>query len=233
MLVIFAIISLLIALLLPAVQRSSSGGRREQCKNNLKQLGLALHAYHEKYGSFPPAYFVDAHGNPAHSWRVLILPFIDQQDLYDQYRFDEPWNGPNNSRLAEKIVPLFNCPGARDKAIPRSTMTSYVAVIGPATAWPGERSARLDEIDDGSSETLLLVEAANSGIHWMEPRDLSVLQMVQTINAKSGQGISSVHIGGAHVLLCDGAVRFMTENLSADSVRALLTRSAGDSPGEF
>jgi prepilin-type processing-associated H-X9-DG protein len=208
--------------------------RRTQCRFNLNQIGMALHNYHDKYGSFPPAYVADENGRPMHSWRVLLLPFIEETALYEKYRFDEPWNGPHNKKLADTILPIFNCPsdehGGTGNA---STMTNYVVVVGAETAWPENGATAFKDFTDGLSKTLLVVEVANSGIHWMEPRDLQVLQMAPTVNAKSGQGISSPHTGGAQVLFADGHVQFITENLSADDLRALLTRHAGDTAAEF
>src|SRR6516165_2689000 len=84
--------------------------KRGQCKNNLMNIGLALHNYHDQFGSFPPACVADENGRPMHSWRVLILPFLDQTPLYNQYRFDEPWDGPNNKKLADTILAVYNCP---------------------------------------------------------------------------------------------------------------------------
>ena len=110
LLVVIAIIAVLIALLLPAVQQAREAARRSACKNNLKQIGLALHNYHNAYGSFPPAFVPDAEGHPAHSWRVLLLPYVDGEELYSLYRFDEPWNGPHNSKLADKIPSVYRCP---------------------------------------------------------------------------------------------------------------------------
>ena len=211
-----------------------NASRRSQCKNNLKWIGLALHNYAETYGSFPPAYIADENGRPMHSWRVLILPFLDQAPLYNQYHFDEPWDGPNNSKLASTILAVFNCPsddhGGTGNA---STMTNYVAIVGPETAWPDGRATTFQDISDGTSATLLVVEVANSGIHWMEPRDLHVVQMAPTVNAKSGQGISSRHTAGAHGLIADGAVRFVQESVAAEILRAWLTAHAGDESSNF
>ena len=208
--------------------------RRSQCKNNLKVIGLALHNYHDKYGCFPPAYVADQHGRPMHSWRVLILPFIDQTPLYKTYHFDEPWDGPHNRQLADTILPIFNCPSDEHGGkAPPSTTTDYLAIIGPETAWPEGRAMSFADFKDGTSNTLLVVEVANSGIHWMEPRDLHVLQMAPTINAKAGQGISSRHVGGAHVLIGDGSVRYVSDKTSGDALRAWLTASAGDQTQQF
>ena len=222
------------AFFLPAVQRTRTGARRSQCKNNLKQIGLALYTYHENYDCYPPAFVADAKGRPMHSWRVLLLPYLDQGPLYAEYRFDEPWDGPHNSKLADKIIAVYNCPSedhARDKST--ATMTSYVAVVGPETVWPESGATTIGDIKDGTSNTLMIVEVANSGIHWMEPRDLHAVQMAPTINPKSGQGISSPHIGGAQVLMADGSVRFISEQLTAETIHALLTAHAGEQIEDF
>src|SRR5258707_563040 len=85
-------------LLLPEVSATRKLPRSHQCKNNLKQIGLALRAYHDEWGSFPPAFVADDDGHPIYGWRTLILPQLDQSPIYSAYRFDEPWDGPNNSR---------------------------------------------------------------------------------------------------------------------------------------
>ncbi len=220
--------------LLPAQRGARPAARRSQCKNNLKQIGLALHNYHETFGSFPPAFIADASGRPMHSWRVLILPYLDQAPLYNEYRFDEPWDGPHNRKLGDTVLQVFNCPSEDHggKGGP-SAMTDYVAVVGPETMWPDRGAVALGDVRDGASNTLQVVEVANSGIPWIEPRDLHVVQMAPTINSKSGQGISSRHVGGANALMADGSVRFISENLSAADLLAWLTARAGDVNKDF
>jgi prepilin-type processing-associated H-X9-DG protein len=203
--------------------------RRASCSNNLKNIALALQQYHTNFGCYPPPYIADAKGKPLHSWRVLLLPYLEQKALHKQYRFDEPWDGPNNRKLHNIAVKIFACPSQDDKT-PRCE-TNYVAVIGPKTAWPGGNSAIKDsDIIDGLSNTLLLTEVANSGIHWMEPRDLHVNQMATTINAPRGQGISSHHPGGAHLTFADGAVRYFTNNTPPETIRNFLTRNGKEPP---
>src|SRR3990172_9467251 len=91
------LLGMVVFLLLPGSGRShNAASRRTACKNNLHQIEMALHYYHDKYHCFPPAYVADASGRPLHSWRVLLLPFLEQENLYRQYRFDEPWDGPHN-----------------------------------------------------------------------------------------------------------------------------------------
>lgn len=230
------VVALLVAgyWLTTAVVAAREAARRSNCKGELKQIGLALLNYRDTYGCFPPAYIADAEGRPAHSWRVLILPFLGNAALYNDYRFDEPWDGPHNRTLSTRILlwpdySMYHCPsdlpasGAAD-----ATMTSYVAVIGPDTVWKNAGGVNADEIADGPESTLMVVEVANSGIHWMEPRDLHVLQMAPTINAAGGQGISSRHRGGAHAATVDNSVRFIRDPLPASTLRALLTISGNE-----
>jgi hypothetical protein len=210
------------------VSETRPAARRSQCRNNLKQIALALHNYHDTYGSFPPAYIADENGRPMHSWRVLILPFLESSDLYSKYRFDEPWDGPNNRLLADRMPRVYRCPSETRTDQP-SLMTSYLAVVGPETVWPGDKSRSISDIQDGTSTTLLVVESHNSGIHWMEPRDLHTGQMAREINPLHGQGICSCHPGCAGVVLVDGSVRFLVgDEWTRSDVDALLTVAGGE-----
>src|SRR3954465_14889144 len=125
---------------------SREAARRSVCVNNLKQIGLALRGYHDAYGCFPPAYLADEAGRPMPSWRVLILPWLEQKDIYDLYRFDEPWDGPNNRKLHDMRVSAYACPAN----FRTGRMTSYVAVLGPEAAWRGAGTTRLADIQDGT-----------------------------------------------------------------------------------
>src|SRR5262245_45684456 len=202
--------------------------RRAECTNNMRNILLAMLQYHDSQGEFPPAYIADANGKPMHSWRVLILPYLDQKVLYRTYRFDEPWDGPNNRKLHDIALKIYSCP-SRDEKQPK-TDTSYVVVVGPQTMWPGERSSKVAEITDGLSNTIMLVESHNSGIHWMEPRDLHVLQMPSVTNPQRGQGISSNHKGGANVGFADGSIRYVVNGVPAETIQAALTRSGKEPP---
>jgi type II secretory pathway pseudopilin PulG len=223
-----AVVLLLIALLLPAVQQVR-GGRRYSCTNNLHAIGIALHNYHDMHGCFPPAYIADADGRPMHSWRVLILPLLDEQDLYARYDFNEPWNGPHNALLAAEFptLQIYRCP--EDVG----TGTSYASVVGRHTCWPESKPCRIRDITDGTSNTLLVVEVHDSGIHWMEPRDLHVTQVAPTINPGGGQGISSPHEGGAYVLRAEGSVPFFSDKMPAEDLRLWLERDDGEPTPDY
>ncbi|HEY2251644.1 MAG TPA: DUF1559 domain-containing protein [Planctomycetaceae bacterium] len=215
--------------LLPRVVSRES--RHTPCLTNIRNIGLAVLNYSSSFGTLPPACIADAQGRPMHSWRVLILPFLDQNELYEKYRFDEPWNGPHNSKLHDVIVEVFRCPEDHGRA--RSNQTSYVAVVGPETIWPGDHGLRLDDVTDGLGSTLLVVEIADSGIHWMEPRDLEAASLPLAINPKSGKGISSHHPGLACVAFADGRRRALSEKIKPATLSALLTIRGGEKINDF
>jgi prepilin-type processing-associated H-X9-DG protein len=213
--------------LLPGLDGRGHPARRTECKNHLKQLALAMHNYHDTYGCFPPAYVADKDGQPMHSWRVLLLPFLEFRQLYDEYRFDEPWNGPHNRKLAELSIALFKCPAQND-AKPE---TNYFVVVGPKTIFPGDKTIAIKDITDGTHDTILLVEAVDSGINWLEPRDMSYEEAARGINPKSGWGISSRHDltegGCAQVAFADGSVRFLRDDTDVGQLRRMLERDDG------
>ncbi len=219
---------ILVALLLPAVQQAREAARRSQCKNNLKQIGLALHNYHDVYGSFPPAFVADASGKPMHSWRVLILPYIDQQPLYSQYDFSEPWDGPNNSRLLARMPPVYACPSHPNTGA--NTNTAYAAVFGEHCVFRGAEPVKISDITDGTSNTLIVVEAANAGIPWMKPDDVDIAKH-PTLG--DHDGFSSDHAGGVQGLMGDGSVRFLTQSIAAQTLKALFTRDGNEVVGSF
>ena len=222
---------LAIAFLAPALIDGRTPARKASCSNNLHNIVLALQQYHTDHGSYPPPFIADASGKPLHSWRVLLLPYLEQKAIHRQYRFDEPWDGPNNRKLHNNVLKCFCCPA--DENAYRNAETSYVVVTGPKTPWRGANSFFRDaDILDGLSNTILLVEIANSGIHWMEPRDLHINQMPMTINAARVQGISSHHPGGALAADAAGGIRFLTNDTSPQTLRALLTAVGKEPPGQ-
>ncbi len=199
--------------------------RRSQCINNLKQIGLGLQNYADAYGCFPPAYLTDENGKPMHSWRVLILPFLAQQALYDQYDFNEPWNGPHNSLLAKPMPSIFRCPSGTAN---KGATTNYVAIVGPETMWQADHGAKFSEIKDGTPMTIAVVEAAGAKINWMEPRDLPFSAVLQGINAKQGGGIASAHPGVVIALFADGHTQTLSETTPIDVLKALCTKAGGE-----
>jgi hypothetical protein len=219
------VVGILVALLLPAVQAAREAARRSQCTNNLKQIVLALHNYHDDYQSFPPAYVADATGRPMHSWRVLILPYLEEGGLYSQFDLSQPWDSPQNAALAARMPRVFACPS--DPAAGSST--HYLAVVGPGTAFDPAALLTLDQLTagDGTANTLLVVESTNA-VNWLEPVDLDFNSMSFTINDPAGNAIGSHHPAGAGAAFADGSVHFLSSQMPSDNVRGLITTTGGE-----
>ena len=179
----------------------------------------ALQSYHQTFKSFPPAYVADKNGKPIHSWRVLILPYLEYNSLYRQYDFKEPWDGPHNRKLLSARPRTYVCPSDKEAWSKGTSITNYVAVVGSKTAWPGRQSKSRDDSDlrDNASSTILLTEVVNAGIHWTEPRDLSLSAMLDSnSSAVTVSSKHSYHNGfiyqdtpAANVALVDGSARYM------------------------
>ena len=127
-----------------------STGAPLRCRHKLTIIGIALHDYHITYGSFPPAYVADKQGRPMHSWRVLLLPFVDSPALYERYDFSVPWDHPNNRYVLENMPSAYSCPKDPDK---EGIVTSYFACFGPNCAFQGATPTRLADMTDGKGDT--------------------------------------------------------------------------------
>lgn len=215
----------LIATMLPAVTAAREAARRMQCSNNLKQLGLSLHNYHEVQNAFPPLYTVDADGKPLHSWRVLVLPFIEEQALYSEIRLDEPWDSEHNSQFHDRVISVFQCPSSAD-AEPGANCC--YAVIGgeafiPAKAAGSKKGRSMSEITDGLSNTLAIVEV-KTPFCWMDPTQDLKLSDLEEVGEPEGR-IGSAHPGGFNACLLDGSVRYVSETADPKTLKALGTRA--------
>jgi|GEM_PF-686690 len=221
-----AVVAALIALLGDGFRDILRAKHLRDCRGYFKQIGLALNAYHDQYGSFPPAYVAGPDGSRLHSWRVLILPFLGHDDLYRQYTFDESWDGPHNRLLIAKMPEAYSCAesGGTDRGL-----TSCLAVLGRATAWPEQYSARRMDFHDGISNTIQLVECANSDVVWTEPRDLTHQEAMTFDQPTPGRKPSSAHRpdDGFLVLMGDGTVRRINVKILRDVFRSLLSINSG------
>jgi prepilin-type N-terminal cleavage/methylation domain-containing protein len=286
LLVVIAIIAILIALLLPAVQQARESARRTACRNNLKQLGLALHNYHDVHRRFPPSstndveqggWIPDPLARHIHSWCSFILPQIEQGPLYNTIDFNVSAMHANNRPAASAVIPVYRCPSyagpdfSRDpeytRFFPRYAIRNYAAMgasdvghyygqnsglfIPDGTMYPLSNNGARD-VRDGLSNTVLVVETReermtvwiDGGVGAMVARpydggnpptyaadriSLNFSFYFDYGDPSSEWGPSSMHEGGAFHLLGDGAVRFISENISDDVYVAIATR-AGNEP---
>jgi hypothetical protein len=219
-----------VGLLVPATLNAQRAARRAQASNNLKQIGLSLHNYHDAFKAFPAAYSVDASGKPLLSWRVHVLPLLEQYDLYQQFHLDEPWDSEHNKQLIPRMPAVFRSPNS--KAEPGKTV--YVGIrhedgllAPPAESQKGQsgppKGTRFFQVTDGLSKTLLAVEASDeSAVIWTKPDDL--------VPDKDGplKGIIGLRPGGFNALFGDGYVRFISANADRAALRAAMTKSGGE-----
>ncbi|MBL8853460.1 MAG: DUF1559 domain-containing protein [Planctomycetaceae bacterium] len=215
-----------VGLLVPAVQQARVAAMRAQSSNNLKQIALACLNYESTYRRFPAAYNQSEDKQPLLSWRVHILPYIEQGNLYEQFRLDEPWDSPHNLALLEQMPETYR--GPNSQAAPGHTVYLGVAgsdaafgipdQVGPQSAMNGQR---ISSVTDGLSNTILAVEVSDEmAVPWTKPDSEIDVQ-----NSEPWRFYGQFP-GGVNVVFCDGATRFM--NYLDDAVwRALLQINDG------
>ncbi len=210
------------ALLSVPLRAAREATQRSQCVDNLKQIGLAMHNYHGAHKAFPPASNRDKSDRPLLSWRVHILPYLEQTALYKEFHLDEPWDSPHNRTLIDKMPEVYRCPNMSRKAADLGK-TTYLVPSGKATIFPGAEGIKLNEITDGTSNTLLVVDASDDlAVTWTEPRDWEVGPELVV------KGLFGHHPEGAEFGFADGSVRFVKETIRLDVLKALLTRNGGE-----
>ncbi len=215
-------------LLLPAVSSSREAARRSQSMNNLKQIALAMHNFHDTYKAFPAGYSADADGKPLLSWRVHILPFIEQAELYNQFHLNEAWDSPHNKTLIEKMPNTYRSPGSK---CPPGT-TNYLGVGGADGVFVRPRDGAEANsllgtsfalITDGTSNTIMTVEAPDElAIIWTMPGDFSPNQE-NPIKGLVGLR-QNIFLAG----LTDGSVRVISQTTDPKTLQALFTKSGGE-----
>ena len=219
-------VGILVGLLLPAVQAAREAARRMQCSNNMKQIALAFHNYESVYKTFPPAYTTDANGKPLHSWRTLLLPYMEQNALYSQIDFSKPWDDPVNLPFSKVAIPTYACPSGHTDSPEK---TCYQVVVDPSSIFPGAKSTKIREITDGTSNTILVTEAeSENAVPWMSPDNIDMATYLSL-----GQSIRPNHTGGSNVAFCDGSVQFLSTNVDANAAKAMVTKDAGDAGSPY
>jgi len=217
-----------IKLVAPAVATADVARNRAMSSNSLKQIALAIHNYASSKNRLPAAVlYGGATGKVPYSWRVAILPYIEQQDLYNHYNFDEPWDGPNNRKLLNAMPATYSYPGP-DGSPSSRTNTSYFVFTGEGTALSpvsagksGTAGPTFMDFHDGTSNTILTVEARRD-IPWTKPEDIP-------FNPNGPlPDLGGFTPDGFNAGFADGSVRYIKKSIPEEVLRALITRAGGE-----
>jgi len=237
-----------IAVLLPAVQKAREAARRSSSKNNLKQLGLALHNYHDTHRSFPSGTVVNDKLKPDQrlSWMVSVLPFVDQAPLYNRIDRKKGWKDAANRRPIQTRMMVFQNPGVAVKKEPSYGSTHYVGIAGVGkdslTAkvhnkktgiFGYERATRIRDIRDGTSNTMMASEASANYGAWGSGGTATIRAFTKKPYINGPDGIGGPFPGGCNVLFADGSVRFISNKISPTVLEALSTVQGGEVVGDF
>lgn len=225
------VFTLLWAILIPVVILPAlAAARGLETMSNLKLIGSALYEFQSRNGRFPSAYIVDGNGKPMLSWRVSLLPYLDQESLYREFDLAQPWDSERNRPLIAKIPRIYQSPFLWSNA---KGATHVVAVVGPNAAWTESAPVNLDELVDGPHNTLWVVEYARDDIPWTQPADLKSNEMSFTINDSTKPSIGSASRNGASIVLVDGSVLSLPNDFSSELLKALINRRDGKPDGQW
>lgn len=233
-----------VAVLLPAVQKAREAARRSSSKNNLKQIALALHNYHDTHGSFPSGNVSVAGLEPKErlSWMASILPFIEQNALYQKINFKKGWEDDGNPRWAQLRLQVYQNPQVNVKKKPKYGTTHYVGIAGVGkksltTAkrdknngiFGYNRKTRLRDITDGTSNTIMVAEASKNFGPWASggPATIRAFTKKPYINGPDGIG-GPWSGGGFQVSFADGSVRFLSAKTDPKIIEAIATMGGGE-----
>jgi hypothetical protein len=205
----------------PYVPPVREAARRTRSTNNLKQILLALHNYHDANGRFPAPASLDKQGKPLLSWRVHLLPYLDELALYKEFHLDEPWDSEHNKKLIERMPKVFDSTSEQKKA--KAGLTTYLGPRGVDTMFAGKEGLRIADVLDGTSNTIFLVDADDAhAVPWTKPEDLP------WDPKEPAKGLSERFGNGYLVGLVDASVHFLPKKIAPDVLKALFTRNGGE-----
>jgi hypothetical protein len=232
---LLAALPLVIWLFTPVGPMGGVPTSRTVCKNNMHLLGLVLYNYRDEFDAWP----LHVGGDPPHSWRVDLLPYLDQAPLHGQYDFTATWDSEANRAISNREIFAYHCPSHGDYQEGQPFPTSYALLIGDEAAWTANGFIEPDDIPDGASNTAILTEACGLNIIWTDPRDVDLATAPIGINlpgdapGRSPGVVSSYHPLGPPVLMADGSVRNLKLDTDPAVLKALLTANGGEDLGEF
>ncbi len=204
---------------LDGIDQMNTGGYRTLSQNNLKQFALAMHNYHDVMGAMPSCLRDKKTGKPLLSWRVAILPYLEQDNLFKQFHLDEPWDSEHNKKLLAQMPKIFEIPGDRTKHDAHSTY--YRVFIGNGAAFDLNRDTRIPaDIPDGTSNTIMIVEAADA-VPWTKPEEIDY-------DPKKPPKLGYRWAGRAGVAMCDGSVHTIRKSMAERTLHLLIQRADGE-----
>jgi hypothetical protein len=204
---------------LSAKRKVQAAAVRAQSFNNLKQIAIAMHNYHDTYGSLPPAAVCDKNGKPMLSWRVLILPYIEEAALYKEFKLDEPWDSEHNKKLIARMPKIYSVP-LPTKA--KANETHYRVWTGNGAAFDYLKGCKLTEFLDGTSNTLMVVTAKDA-VPWTKPDELAFdpeKDMTKLLGFFTGEACPAAY--------ADGSTRGLKKSINKKTLNALITKDGGE-----
>ncbi|MCG6156563.1 DUF1559 family PulG-like putative transporter [Rubinisphaera margarita] len=214
------IIVVLGILLLPGIRSARPAARRVQCLNHLRQVGTAMLNYQTQYGVLPPAYTVDDQGNPLHSWRTLILPFLDEDALYRSIKLAEPWDSPANAAALKSAPSVYRCAEFHGD----QSHTNYMVIVSPESLIRATESRDLSTVTDGRTQTLMVVEVPHEhAVPWMSPHDADEALMMSIT-----PGSELPHEDAINVMYADGHAGSLNAEIDREILHKLITADSGD-----
>jgi prepilin-type processing-associated H-X9-DG protein len=219
-----------------AVQDAREAARRSSCISNLKFVGAAVRSYQDRHGTFPPAYSVDKDGRPLLSWRVLIIDgTFDRTEIAD-FDQSQSWDSANNRALLDRVprgmgrCELYECPSDTRRG---AHETDYLMPVGTEAISDGPHGRSLSAITAGTSYTIVAGERSASGVCWTEPRDLKVDEMSFRLNDPTRPGFRSAHPRAVNVMMADGSVRPLNNDIDSEVLKSMVNISGGDKARQF
>jgi hypothetical protein len=207
----------LTALLPPLVNRTEEAARRNTSINRLKQIGIAMHNYHDINKSFPPAAKCKD-GKRLLSWRVLILPLVEQQKLYEQFHLDEPWDSEHNRKLIPRMPEVYRS----SLSLPPGK-TTFLGIAGQSGMFPGCQGLHIRDVTDGTSNTIWVVNTDDArAVDWTKPEDFT------PVPERPLDGLLGHFPDGFVALFVDASVHFIPKTVSPKTAKALFTRNGGE-----
>jgi hypothetical protein len=210
------------------MNRLSANRERSSSIKNLETIAKALNAYAADHGSYPPPAMIDANNVKLHSWRVMILPYLGEEELYNQFRLDLPWNDPDNMSVAANMPAVYRHPNSNANGL--YLESAYYLIVGPATLFPPAGPLGPDQIADSPAQTILLTEGTPlvpSGM-WTEPIDMELAKMSGQIGSNPGIDPGGLLDEGVAIATVDGRGHFIRDTMMPNTFRALVTPGGGE-----